>query len=157
MLFDLDIQAPAEEIVAALDTAEGLRSWWTDDLEFPGGVGSTMKPNFPIAPMPFELTVEKVEPTDIAWRSVGEFPPPWKDTTIKWTLTANDAGGTRVHFDHDDWATDEGMFAMTAYTWGQLLGVLKNYLEAGVSQPMFVKAPASASTTDSPNQRQPPA
>ena len=84
-------------------------------------------------------------------------PAPWKDTTIKWTLTANDGGGTRVHFDHDDWATDEGMFAMTAYTWGQLLGVLKNYLEAGVSQPMFVKAPASASTTDSPNQRQPPA
>ncbi|MBV8711738.1 MAG: hypothetical protein JOY56_08155 [Solirubrobacterales bacterium] len=76
ILFDLDIQAPAEEIVAALDTAEGLRSWWTEDLEFPGGVGSTMKPNFPIAPMPFELTVEKVEPTDVAWRSVGEFPPP---------------------------------------------------------------------------------
>ena len=71
-----------------------------------------------------------------------EFPPHWTGTTIKWTLTANDAGGTHVHFNHDDWAADEGMFGMTAYTWGQLLGVLRNYVESGVSQPMFVRASA---------------
>jgi hypothetical protein len=55
-------------------------------------------------------------------------------------LTANEAGGTHLHFNHDDWTSDGGMFGMTAYTWGQLLGVLKNYVESGVSQPMFVKA-----------------
>src|SRR5947209_340939 len=139
ILFETHIAAPLGTIVAALTTAEGIASWWTDDVDFPGGEGATMRLGFPVAPAPFELKVEEQGATRVIWRSVGAFPPHWVGTTVAWTLTAADDGATKVHFNHDRWVDDAGPFAMSAYTWGQLLGTLKSYVETGEPAPLFVR------------------
>jgi uncharacterized protein YndB with AHSA1/START domain len=139
ILFETDVAAPSDAIVEALTTRDGIAAWWTDDVDFSGGEGTIMRLGFPVAPVPFELEVEETGPTRVAWRSVGTFPPHWEGTTVTWTLSASDGGQTKLHFSHDGWASDEGPFAMSAYTWGQLLGILKTYAETRTAAPLFTR------------------
>jgi uncharacterized protein YndB with AHSA1/START domain len=138
IVFELDVDAAAAEVLRALNSQAGIAGWWTDDVTFAGGAGSTMKLGFPIAPRPFELRVDEVTDNVARWTSVGEFPPHWADTTVTWTLRpADDGAGTMVHFSHDGWATDEGPFATAALTWAQLLLSLKRFAETGADTPLF--------------------
>lgn len=140
ILFETDFAAPPDAIVTALTTAGGIAAWWTDDVQFLPGERTTMRLGFPIAPVPFELEVEEAGPTRVVWRSIGAFPPHWVGTTVTWTLAVSDRDATKVLLNHDGWASDEGPFAMSAYTWGQLVGILKTYTETGVSTPLFTRS-----------------
>ena len=140
IVFELEVDAPAERIVEALDSEAGIAGWWTADVEFAGGTGTTMKLGFPIAPVPFELRVDEAGPGRVAWTSIGEFPPHWAGTRVLWTLAPRSGSdGTLVHFSHDGWASDEGPFASSALTWGRLMDTLKSYAETGVGAPLFTK------------------
>jgi len=140
IVFEVDIAADAGPIVAALDTQRGIASWWTEDVAFAGGVGSTMTLGFPTAPKPFVLRVAQVDRERVRWESTGDFPPHWAGTQIIWTLSANPEGGTKVHFAHEGWADDSGPFPMAAFTWAHLLLMLKTYAETGQATPLFRNA-----------------
>jgi uncharacterized protein YndB with AHSA1/START domain len=139
IVFELEINASPKEIAAALDTQRGIAGWWTEDVVFPGGVGSQLIVGFPgRAPVPFDLRVDEADEHRVRWASVGQFPPHWVDTEIIWTLTPKrDGSGTTVHFNHDGWATDEGALPMSAMTWGQLMGSLKTFVETGTGAPLY--------------------
>jgi uncharacterized protein YndB with AHSA1/START domain len=138
IVFELDIDAPAARIVEALDSERGIAGWWTSDVNFAGGAGSTMTLGFPVAPKPFELRVDEGSEQRVRWSSVGEFPPHWVGTEIAWTLRPSaDGNGTRVHFAHDGWASDEGPLPNAAMTWGILMTSLKRYVETGTGTPLF--------------------
>lgn len=140
IVFELGIEADPVEIVEALNTERGIAGWWTRDVKFPGGAGSTMTLGFPIAPMPFELRVDEVGEERVRWTSVGEFPPHWAGTEVAWTLRPGAAGdGTTVHFSHDGWASDEGPLPNAAMTWGILMSSLKRYVETGTGTPLFAE------------------
>jgi len=138
IVLELTVGAPATAVVEALDTQQGIAGWWTGDVDFPGGEGSTMTLGFPAAPKPFHLRVDGVDDQRVRWTSIGDFPPHWSDTTITWTLTPSD-GATLVHFNHDGWANDEGQFPTAAMTWGQLMTSLKQYVETGEGTPLYRK------------------
>ncbi|MDN5857881.1 MAG: hypothetical protein L0H84_04590 [Pseudonocardia sp.] len=137
IVFELEIEAPAKTVVTALDSQQGIASWWTDDVTFAGGVGSVMRLGFPVAPLPFELRVDKAGEESVRWASIGEFPPHWVGTTIAWTLTPRDGNNTVVHFSHDGWAGDDGPMPSAALTWGQLMLTLKQAAETGRRAPLF--------------------
>jgi hypothetical protein len=60
IVFELDIDAAPREIAEALDTQPGIAGWWSEEVTFPGGVGSVMTIGFPgRAPVPFELRVDE--------------------------------------------------------------------------------------------------
>jgi len=73
-------------LIEALTTAKGIAAWWTDDVDYAGGAETSMRLGFPVAPLPFELTVERVTDDNVVWRSTGAFPPHWADTTMSWTV-----------------------------------------------------------------------
>jgi hypothetical protein len=138
IVFELDIDAAPGSIVEALDSQRGIAGWWTRDVTFPGGAGSTMTLGFPVAPRPFELRVDEVSDKRVHWSSVGEFPPHWRGTEIDWTLRPSENGdATTVHFAHDGWASDEGPLPTAAMTWGTLMTSLKRYVETGAGTPLF--------------------
>lgn len=137
IVFESSIDSPPAAVVRALTTWEGIAGWWTDQVEFDGVEGATMTLGFTIAPAPFQLRVDEVGDHAVRWTSTGDFPPHWSDTTVTWTLTPDDAGATTVHFNHDGWASDEGPFPSSAYTWAQLQGTLKSYVETGRPAPLF--------------------
>ena len=141
IVFALDIEAPQERIVEALDSERGIAGWWTSDVEFAGGAGSTMTLGFPVAPKPFELRVEEVSEQRVRWTSVGDFPPHWVGTEVVWTLhPSGNGGGTSVHFAHHGWASDEGPLPSAAMTWGILMSSLKGYVETGTGTPLYADA-----------------
>jgi uncharacterized protein YndB with AHSA1/START domain len=135
IVFEIEIDAAPEKVVEALDTEAGIAGWWTPTVTFPGGVGSVMRPSFSMAPVPFELRVEQVDEACVKWASVGDFPPHWAGTEVIWTLTPTESG-TRVHFNHDGWADDEGPFPSSALVWGMLMQSLKQYVETGTGSPL---------------------
>ncbi|MEX0874052.1 MAG: SRPBCC domain-containing protein [Actinomycetota bacterium] len=149
IVFETTIESAPSAIADALTTEKGIASWWTDDVSFEGARGRTMLLGFPIAPVPFELKIEKANRKQVVWRSTGEFPPHWVDTTVTWTLTPENEG-TTVHFNHDGWASDEGPLPMSAYTWGQLLGTLKRHVETGKPVPLFKKSGKSGGRKPGP-------
>jgi uncharacterized protein YndB with AHSA1/START domain len=139
IVFEMEVESEPDAVVAALETPDGIAGWWTEDVSFEGGVGSTMKLGFAIAPQPFELRVDEVGGRRVAWTSVGDFPPHWVGTRIVWTLRPGSAGNetTTVHFSHDGWASDEGPMPVAAMTWGQLMVSLKHFIEEGTGEPLF--------------------
>ena len=140
IVFDIEIDSPADRVVQALNRKEGIAGWWTEDVTFDGGVGSEMRLGFPIAPVPFELRVDEVESNRVVWRSVGKFPPHWVGTKVIWSLRPEkDGSSTAVHFSHEGWATDEDAFGRSALTWGRLMDTLKRHVETGEAVPLFPK------------------
>lgn len=139
IVLETDVAADPAKIVAALTSRDGIAGWWTDDVELEGGVGATMRLGFPVAPKRFELTIDEASPQRVVWRSVGEFPPHWVDTTVTWTLTRAE-GATKVHFNHDGWESDEGLLPHAAYTWALLLGTLDRYTKTGTAAPLFTRS-----------------
>ncbi len=145
IVFQFDVGASEQALLTALDTAAGITGWWTEDVTFDGGAGSTMRLGFPIAPMPFELRVDEAAGDGVRWTSVGAFPPHWAGTTIAWTLRPGGSGaGTTVAFRHDGWADDGPLMATAAMTWGQLMAALKAYAETGTGPVVFPRAAQQA-------------
>jgi uncharacterized protein YndB with AHSA1/START domain len=136
IVYELDIEAPLEQVGGALTSREGIAGWWTDDVTLAGGAGAVMTLGFAVAPLPFKLRVDEASPLHVAWSSVGEFPPHWAGTQVTWTLTP--AGqSTTVRFVHDGWASDNGPFGSSALTWGRLMDSLKRFAETGSAAPLF--------------------
>lgn len=140
IVYETAIDAPPEAVATALTTRDGIAAWWTDQVDFDDATGSTMELRFTVAPKPFQLRVDEANDRTVHWTSTGDFPPHWVDTTVTWTLTRDDSGGTTVHFNHDGWANDDGPFPSSAYTWAQLQGTLKTFVETGQPAPLFTAA-----------------
>src|SRR5260221_11926331 len=84
IVFELEVDAPATQIAQALTTQPGIAGWWTDDVSLPGGAGATMTLGFPIAPLPFQLRVDKADDHQAVWSSAGEFPPHCAGPQVVW-------------------------------------------------------------------------
>ena len=138
ILMQVDISSPRAQVADALTTQAGITGWWTAKGEVPSGQGQTMKLSFrPHAPLPFDLAVDESTEERIVWRPVS-FPPHWVGTRISWDLgKLPERSGTRVLLQHTGWKDGDPQLPPAAYTWGQLLGVLKAFCETGKRQPLF--------------------
>lgn len=106
ILVEVPIMAERAKVRTAIDTADGIAGFWTDDVDFPGGVGSQFKVGFQNAPLPFDLTVTAVSDETVRWTG-GQFPPHWVGTEVVWTLTPTPDGTTTVRLMHEGWASED--------------------------------------------------
>ena len=137
IFLELDIDADAATVMRAIDTEDGIRTWWTTRTQLEDGAGGRrLLPSFPEAPQPFELDV-RTSPNRVEWVT-GGFPPPWLGTTVRLDLGPRpDAPGTRLLFGHRDWDPDNPVIPNVAMTWARILLRLKGYAETGTRQPYF--------------------
>jgi len=134
----VDICADQAALLAALNTHDGLASWWTTAVDREDDI---ILVDFPGVPEPFRLHCDRADEDYVSWTCVGEFPPDWKGTRITWDLSPIvDGSGTRVQFHHGGFADPDGS-PTSAYTWGQLLARLKDYVEKGTVAPYFTAPP----------------
>jgi uncharacterized protein YndB with AHSA1/START domain len=135
VLFQFDVDAPPAKVLEAVKTTEGIKGFWTSSADVPETVGEVVKVEFAIAPLPFDLRLEQSDERTVVWRSE-TFPLHWVGTSIRWDVDQRD-GGSTVRFRHgtfgDDWET-----GAVAYTWGQIMIKLKQYVETGKPDPVFV-------------------
>ncbi len=134
VLFRFDVDAAPEAVLEAVRTTEGVKGFWTSRAEVPGEVGETLKLEFAMAPLPFDLRLEQSDERTVLWRTE-TFPPHWVGTTVRWDVDARDDGST-VSFRHAGFSDDEEA-GRVSYTWGQIMVRLKEYAETGRANPVF--------------------
>ncbi len=134
VLFRFDVEAAPEAVLEAVKTTEGIKSFWTSRAEVPAEIGETLKLEFAVAPMPFDLRLERSDERTVVWRTE-TFPPHWVGTTVRWDVEPGE-GGSTVSFRHAGF-TDEAEVGSVAYTWGQIMVRLKEYAESGARNPVF--------------------
>lgn len=137
IVLGLEMRAGPKTITEALTTAEGLRSFWTSDVTAEPVAGSEASFGFPGAPMPLQLTVERIEPgSRVEWTRPRNFPF-WDETTISWELSEGEAGGARVLFRQAGFpdAQPEWAYASIAQTWAMVLARLQVLTETGSAEP----------------------
>jgi Activator of Hsp90 ATPase homolog 1-like protein len=74
-------------------------------------------------------------PNRIDWTCVGG-PPEWQPTSIVWTFEPTE-GGTKVGFEHRNWASAQGELAACTLTWARILTALEKYVTTGSATPTF--------------------
>jgi uncharacterized protein YndB with AHSA1/START domain len=137
MIFQVDVNAPRADALAALTTEAGINGWWTDRAKVPSSIGDTLDFSFPGMPQPFDMELMERDDAHVVWRSK-TFPPPWAGTRVVWSLSDNPEGaGTRIDMRHTGWEEGSPMIGIVTVGWGQILGHLKGYLETREPQPFF--------------------
>jgi uncharacterized protein YndB with AHSA1/START domain len=137
LMHTVAISSEAEKIYQAISTGEGLASFWTRDSQAEAKVGSIARFGFggPV----LEMKVEELLPGRLVrWSSHTGFPG-WENTTVSWEIVAAKDGGLELRFSHEGWPAElpQGELASVNYTWGQVVGRLKNYVETGKPDPYF--------------------
>jgi uncharacterized protein YndB with AHSA1/START domain len=138
--FRRTVDAPPDEVYAALATQDGLAGNWTDQLEVPEQTGGVARFGFgPDWAKTLEVRIDALDPgRRVEWSPVGGFPG-WIGTSITWTLEPADDGGTVVHFTHGGWPDQaaEGEMAMCGYTWAMIIDRLARQVAGGERMPYF--------------------
>ena len=134
VLFRFDVDAAPEAVLQALKTTEGIKGFWTSRADVPAEVGETLRLEFAIAPLPFDLRLEQSDERTVVWRTE-TFPPHWVGTSVRWDVEPRDDGAT-VSFRHAGFDDDEEA-GRVSYTWGQIMVQLKEYAECGKASPVF--------------------
>jgi len=131
------IDADGDKIYDALSTTNGLASFWTADSHADPKVGSTARFGFhgPV----LEMKVDELKPGKrVRWSTVGGFPE-WKGTFVEWDIKPGKGGAHDVLFNHAGWPVElpAEKLASVNYTWGRVVGRLKDYAESGKPDPYF--------------------
>lgn len=141
MVHEVEIAADPKATYRAIATKEGQAGFWTPNNTVEPKVGSVAEFRFKDVPVPLRMRIDALEEGRLVrWTCLGEFPG-WKDTTITWQLaSSSDGKGTKLSFRHGD--LERANYPAEAlgsvnYTWGQVIGRLKGYLESGRAQPFF--------------------
>ncbi len=136
MQFDID--AEPDEVLRAVTTTEGVRSWWSTEVDGPTGeAGQQFRVSFPDVPQPFEFAVERDDDRTVGWRTLA-FPPWWADTTIRWQIGERDDGpGTRLQFTHEGFDPANPVIPIITPAWAQIIQRLQAHAETGRPTPFF--------------------
>lgn len=136
LLHQIDIHAPAANVYEALTSADGLRSWWTDDCTVQPRVGSIAEFRFFAGKVVFQMRIDELTPARrIVWKCIAG-PDEWPETQIVWDLNEI-SGTTRLCFEQSGWPHIEGHFRPANTTWGALMFRLKAYAEGRSPGPHF--------------------
>ncbi|MGH2377901.1 MAG: SRPBCC family protein [Candidatus Limnocylindria bacterium] len=138
---EVEISKDAASVYRAISTREGQAGAWTANNTLEPRVGTVAEFRFKSAPVPLRMRVDELqEGRAVRMTCLGEFPG-WKDTTVSWELGPSSEGkGTKVLFRHGNLegaGYPEAALASVNYTWGQVLGRLKTFVETGRPQPFL--------------------
>ena len=130
------IKAEAAHVYQAVATANGLKAWFTPDIEGEVAPGKTAVFRHEGRDS-FSWKFTELKPDTVSrWECV-EGPGAAAGTHVDFRLKA-DGQTTIVECDHDAWPDGHGAFDTCNTLWGILMGRLKTYAETGASQPAMI-------------------
>ena len=131
------IRSTPAQIFQALTTNEGIRRWWTTDLD---SDCETHEATFRFEPTAGQMhsstfRMDSADERRIAMTCIRETNQSgWVGTTLTYTLVP-DGDRTRVELVHDGYAAKDELYAKCTKGWAFFLGSLQRYLETGVGEP----------------------
>ena len=132
----ITVQAAPDRVFQVLSTAEGLKGWYTPQLEGRVGEGKEVVLKF-TGQEPFRWRLTESTPNSrVRWECV-EGPGTAAGTTVTFRLVDKGDGRTSVELDHDGWPESHPAFTTCNTFWGILMGHLKDYAETAKATPAF--------------------
>ncbi|TDJ06687.1 MAG: SRPBCC domain-containing protein [Deltaproteobacteria bacterium] len=133
---EINIGSDKDTVFKALVTREGLKGWWTEDVEAKPEVGSHAVFGFFDRETVFTMNIDKISSTCIEWTCI-DGPEEWIDTKQIFELEELESGTTKLRFTHSNWKEDNGAYPSCNTTWGHLMVNLKEYCEGLEPGPYF--------------------
>lgn len=127
------IHASSAEVYNKLSTDQGLSSWWTEDTQGAGEVGSLINFRFGGSGPDF-LVIELVPDRLVRWRHSGDMPKDWMGSEISFELSQDDKQ-TIILFSHYNWQESSDFLAHCSTKWAIFLMSLKASVEDGKGKP----------------------
>ena len=133
------ISAPAERVLALIATAEGVREWWTPNVDAKPEKGFVDRFRFEGGSIEFPFRVDEVSPSRFAATCVEgpKVPPEWLGTRMEFDLLPGPSGRVDLRFSHSHWKRADEYFAMCNTTWGDLMFRLRDAAEGKGRGPHF--------------------
>jgi len=134
----LIIRTPPEEVYLALTTPNGLRGWWTVDVQTDDKlhVGSIIHFRFGNA-FASDMSVEALKHNQLVkWKGL-DVPPAWLNSEFSFELVG-DPLGTKLRFTQvyaEGAPLSEDDYGSFTYNWGWYLRSLKDLCEKGAGAP----------------------
>ncbi len=123
------INAPKQKVYEAISTLNGLKNWWTIQVEGSAETGSILQFNFGDFKGPAMQVRALIPHEKIEWECVGEAQD-WRGNTFTFLLDENE-GKTRVRFSHDGWEAQDDFYAACCFSWARYLESLRQYCQTG--------------------------
>jgi len=120
-------KASAKNMMAGLNTLNGLKSWWTSDTTGDTSEGGTILFRFGGGGM--DMKVLESTASKIVWECTGG-PDEWIGTKVTFTIQEKD-GESELMFKHAGWAEETPFHHHCSMKWASFLLSLKGYLETG--------------------------
>jgi len=128
----LRIEVQPEKVYQTISTIEGLKEWWTPQVEGSTQEGGEIK--FGFGPEYFKkMLVKQITNEKVVWecqKAVEE----WIGTEISFQIESK-GDGTILHFSHSNWKDYSRMFSQCSFDWALFLRSLRKYCETGSGQP----------------------
>ena len=138
ILHRIGIKATPLEIFRAIDTTEGLKEWWTDEIDDHREESGTLTFIFrsPTGETIGTITMKIVEansPDSLHWECA-DGPADWIGTKVAFNITKEDDQSIMI-FSHSGWEEQSESFAHCNMKWATFLLSLRAYLESGQGRP----------------------
>ena len=136
ILHQIQINSTPEHVFDLIVSSEGLRSWWTHDVEAEPVEGSVAVFGFNERATVLRMRIEElVAGRRVKWTCMGD-PDEWERTEVEFHLAPKE-GGVLLHFAHRGWRSLGGEYAKCNTTWGGLMHRLKAAAEGQIPGPLF--------------------
>ena len=132
----ISIDAPKSRVYNALTTKNGLKGWFSPQIEGAFGEGETAIFKFS-GEDPFHWKVVKlVSPTEVRWRCV-QGPGDSAGTEVSFLLSDHKDGRTTIECDHNGFNEEDRALKSCNTLWGVLMDRLRKFSETDKPQPAF--------------------
>jgi uncharacterized protein YndB with AHSA1/START domain len=132
IVHSINIATTPDRLYEAITTPKGLAGWWTPKVKVEQAVGAINEFHFDGLVVTFR--VDKLEPgSHVAWSSM-QVLPGWEETQVLFDIVP-DGDTVNLRFSQTGFASQDGGFGVTSYSWAQFIRSIKLLLETGEGEP----------------------
>lgn len=136
ILHEITIEAPPGTVYRLLSESDGLKRWWTPDVQADREDGGTVIVDFGSRMTLLNFRIKELAANRLVHWVCADGPDEWKNTELIFEILPED-GHTVLIFTHRGWQSIEGLLRRTNTDWGRLLYVLKNTAEGRSDSPFM--------------------
>ena len=122
----------ASRILAAINTVEGLRSWWTQGTTGDTAEGGTIAFRFG-GNGGLDMRVVKSAEHQVHWECI-QGPDDWLGTRVEFEIQPG-AAQSKLMFRHAGWRSENPHFHHCSTKWATFLLSLRDHIESGQGRP----------------------
>ena len=133
----IGIKAPEEKVYKGISTLDGLRHWWTENVQGEEQVGGKIEFTFRSKTGELKgqmsMKVEELKAKSIRWKCI-EGPEEWIGTEVTFELSQQD-DQTIILFGHRKWKKPVEFMSHCSMKWATFLLSLRDYIQTGKGKP----------------------